>query len=72
VLRKYLLSIFIVFFEDYPKIVAIACSTLFLLSAILSVWIRPYKSIWSNVSKIIGELLLFSSWIIVAVKFIPF
>jgi len=72
VLRKYLLSFCIVFFEEYPKIVAIACSVLFLLSLILSVWIRPYKSIWSNVSKIIGEVLLFSSWIIVAAKFIPF
>lgn len=45
---------------------------MFLASMVYSLWLRPYKSKWGNISKIGGEGSLASSWLIFLFKFVPF
>ncbi len=71
-IKKYILAAILVFLENYPSCVCASALGLFLFSLVTSIYIRPYKNLVGNLTKIVGESLMVVIWVIFLVKFIPF
>lgn len=72
IVKKYLISIAIVFLEKYPVILCSSCASIYFISFIASIWMRPYNFKLKNLIKILGEGCMTLVWIIFLIKFAPF
>ncbi|KAL4505946.1 hypothetical protein ABPG72_013707 [Tetrahymena utriculariae] len=64
-IKKIIIIIILYIFSDYPKMACYLACVLNITSGLFTLYLRPYKYIFTSLIKGVGDLLLVSVWIIV-------